>query len=159
MGFILPWMNNQHEHFAKDAGVPDLSFIYQPEDLFRMADSYGEEGRREYVNSRLTFDLIFPIAYTYFNVTTLGFVLNQGMLGGRKMKILLLLPIMAMIFDLLENTFSSLVMLTHPERILWISQSGVYATMMKWIFVGLAFGLALISLVLTVLRAIRNSNK
>lgn len=63
--FILPQESAKSEAFGLMESI-DTSFIYTADDLYRIAESYGEEGRAFYIRQRFTFDLIWPIAYTQF---------------------------------------------------------------------------------------------
>lgn len=40
------------EQDTGSAKSPDTSLFYTPADLYRMAEAYGEEGRRAYVRAR-----------------------------------------------------------------------------------------------------------
>ena len=42
---------------GEDIGSPDLSIYYSADDLYRMAEAYGADGRLEYIRVRFTFDV------------------------------------------------------------------------------------------------------
>ena len=42
MVFVLPGQASQADEAANDAGTPDLSFIYTANELYGMAELYGE---------------------------------------------------------------------------------------------------------------------
>ena len=60
------------EIYAEEVGTPDLSLYYSPNELYRMADAYGVSGRAEYIRVRFTFDLIWPLIYTFTLVTVIS---------------------------------------------------------------------------------------
>jgi hypothetical protein len=41
---VLPRQSATAEEVAGDAGSPDMSFYYSADDLYRMAEAYGEQG-------------------------------------------------------------------------------------------------------------------
>lgn len=52
---VLPWISN---YSAVSIGVsesPDMSIIYTSDDMYRIADLYGVEGRKTYIFLRWTF--------------------------------------------------------------------------------------------------------
>jgi hypothetical protein len=70
-GLVLPGQAVSAETYSGNAGSPDLSFYYSAKDLYHMAEVYGEQGRGAYVRARFTFDLIWPLVYTFFLCTAI----------------------------------------------------------------------------------------
>ena len=52
---VLPGQAAQAEDSSGGAATPDLSFVYSVNDLYEMAELYGEMGRSDYVKARFTF--------------------------------------------------------------------------------------------------------
>ena len=44
MVIILPAQAREANSLSQDAGSPDMSFFYTPEELYNMAEVYGEQG-------------------------------------------------------------------------------------------------------------------
>ncbi|HEY0601500.1 MAG TPA: hypothetical protein VGD58_01255, partial [Herpetosiphonaceae bacterium] len=66
LGLVLP---SQAARARQNTGVdesPDSSFVYSSDDLYRVAELYGPEGRAAYIRARFTFDVIWPLVYTAF---------------------------------------------------------------------------------------------
>ncbi len=64
VGFMLIVLPQQAAKSESQTGVsasPDTSLIYSADDLYQMAETYGEQGRKAYVQARFTFDLIWPL--------------------------------------------------------------------------------------------------
>ena len=69
---VLPQQARLADGSSGGAGSPDLSLWYSADDLYAMAESYGEAGRDAYVRARFTFDLVWPVVYTLFLATSIG---------------------------------------------------------------------------------------
>lgn len=135
MIFVLPNQSTKAEQYAQGSGSPDTSFYYTPEQLFELAETYGEDGRQAYVQARFSFDLVFPMVYGLFLVTTISWLGGGVFVPGSLWRSLNLVPVVAVIFDLLENTFTSMVMLGYPEKHFTIAQLASVFTGLKWVFV------------------------
>jgi len=136
---VLPDQAAKAEEYSQGSGSPDTSFFYTPDRLFELAEQYGEEGRKAYVRARFTFDLIFPLVYGVFLVTTIGWILKITTPPGSSWQRFALIPIIGVIFDLLENISTSLVMIGYPERRMVAAQLAPIFTLIKWVFVNGSF--------------------
>ena len=58
---VLPAQSAQAEAQFAGVGSPDTSFWYTPDDLYRMAEAYGAQGRPAYNRARFTFDIAWPL--------------------------------------------------------------------------------------------------
>jgi len=117
--------------------IPDLSFWYTPEQLYKTAESYGENGRLEYVKMHAGFDLIWPMVYVGFLTVSLSWIYKKYP-GGGKASRLNLIPIFAGVFDYLENLLTSIVMLQFPGHSRGISFLAPITTSTKWVLVYLS---------------------
>ncbi len=158
MAFVLPSQSAKAEQYAQGSGSPDTSFYYSPEQLFTMAEVYGAEGRQAYVQARFSFDLVFPMVYGLFLVTTISWLVGNGVDLASRWRNLTLVPILGVIFDLLENTFTSLVMLGYPGRRLIAAQLASVFTLLKWIFVYGSFFVLVIVLIIWVYKKFKNGS-
>ncbi len=143
---VLPNQAAQAEAQSGGADTPDLSFYYSPEELYQMAEAYGEQGRQEYIRARFTFDLFWPIVYTLFLVTSISWLTRRGFSTNSIWQRANLVPIWAMIFDYLENISTSLVMFRFPVQTPIIDFLAPIFTSIKWILVGGSFVLLLIAI-------------
>ena len=110
----LPGQNAIAEKYSGGAGSPDTSLFYTGNELYHLAGAYGAEGRAAFIHARWTFDLAFPLVYTFFLVTAVSWLLNKTFSQGSKWRLLNLVPLAAMLLDFLENTMTSLVMARYP---------------------------------------------
>lgn len=138
MILVLPRVSSYTEGVTGSSSSPDTSLIYSSDDLFDLAEAYGEEGRNAYIVLRLTFDVIWPIVYFMFLASLTG-VLIQKLNIKEKYKYLILLPLFGLIFDYLENITSVVVMFKYPTEMLFFANVAPVMTLTKWIFIGVGF--------------------
>lgn len=139
LAVILPAQKAKTEAYAGDAGSVDRSFFPQPAEVYKMAEAYGEEGRAAYIKARYTFDVIWPLAYTFFMVAVITFAMKKIFGTGSRWIHLNLLPVGGMLFDLVENTFAIVVMASHPERMDVVVYVMATATAIKWSLIYIGF--------------------
>jgi hypothetical protein len=152
---ILPGQSAAAEEYSADVGSPDLSFFYSAEELYRMAEVYGEEGREAYIRARFTFDLLWPIVYTLFLSTAISWSFVRAVPTYSGLRSVNLVPILAMVFDYLENISTSLVMWRYPEKIVGVAAIAPIFTLVKWTLLTVA----ILSLILGVVYSIRRRFK
>ena len=138
---VLPGQSQKAEKISGEAGSPDTSFFYSPADLARMAEAYGEQGREAYLQARFTFDLIFPIVYTFFLATSVSWVFGKSFPASSRWQLANLVPLLGMLCDYLENITASFVMLRYPAPTPLAAALAPVFTLLKWSFIGLSFGL------------------
>jgi hypothetical protein len=131
---VLPRQASMAEKTAAGAGSPDMSFSYSTRDLYRMAEAYGEEGRAAYVSARFTFDLIWPVVYTFFLATSISWLYRSTTPEGllRRSNVV---PVLGAAFDYLENISTSLVMMRYPKPTAFVDQLAPAFTLIKWVLV------------------------
>ena len=150
MILVLPYMASLSEAQTGSQESPDTSFFYTDEDLYRMAQEYGEAGRQAYVRVRWSFDVIWPLVYCIFLATGISWLTRRAMPSGSKWQRANLVPLLAAFFDFLENLFASVVMSRYPNPTIILAALTPWMTVIKWILVGasvvllLAFGLLLV---------------
>ncbi|MDG5760637.1 hypothetical protein QA600_14970 [Natronococcus sp. A-GB1] len=134
---ILPEEASRNAAYFGDAPTPDGSFIYSASDLYDMANAYGEDGRRYYIRSRFTFDVVWPLAYGWFLWAGIAYF---GQAAERpQVRYTVLLPILAVLLDFMENTSASIVMALYPDRAPVLAHLVPVFTFAKWVVIGLSF--------------------
>ncbi len=150
---FLPGQTKIAETYSAGLSSPDTSLFYTPADLYHMAEAYGSEGRAAYVQARWTFDLAFPIIYTSFLVISISWVEKQVLLEeDNDFRTGNLLPLFAMLFDLLENTCTTLVFMHYPTYSFFLSMLAPFFTLMKWICVSSSFLFLIIMMIWSMVR-------
>jgi hypothetical protein len=156
---VLPGQASRAEEDTRDAGSPDMSFYYTADDLYQMAETYGEEGRRAYVRARFTFDVIWPLVYTLFLGTGISWVYHWTFTPGSLWQHANLVPLLGALFDYLENVSTSLVMIRYPNPTAVVDVLAAVFTMVKWIFVSGSFVLLLVGLVIGIRQWMRRRHR
>jgi hypothetical protein len=159
IGFILP---GQGSRAKVDTGIdrsPDMSFFYSANDLYEIAQAYGEGGRAAYIKARFTFDLIWPLVYMVFLTTTISWIYHQAFKPNSFWQLANLVPVFGMFFDYLENIATSTVMARYPTPTIVVDQLAPVLTLLKWVFVGGSFVLLLIGLVVGTFRWMKAKDK
>jgi hypothetical protein len=134
-GLVLPGQAASAETYSGNAGSPDLSFYYSAQDLYHIAEVYGEQGRGAYVRARFTFDLIWPLVYTFFLCTAISWVYARAFTANSLWRGANLVPVLAMLVDYLENISTSLVMLRYPHPTIVVGSLAPLFTTLKWVLV------------------------
>ena len=155
---VMPGQAAQADQVSAGAGTPDLSLTYSAADLYSWAEAYGPEGRAAYVHARLTFDVVWPLVYTFFLVTALSWLSRRGFDPASRWQRINLVPILAALFDFLENAATSLVMLRFPDPTPVVAELAPVFTLVKWLLVGGAFVLLLVALGAALWRRLRKTN-
>jgi len=152
---VLPGQSARGQSQGLDTGSPDLSIYYSAERLYEMAGAYGEQGRADYVRVRFTFDLIWPLVYTFFLTITISWVYKWLFTSQNPWQRVNLLPLLGMTCDYLENISTSLVIYRYPAQtqiIDWLA--GVFTTM-KWLLIGGSIVVLVIGIIIAIRRWIR----
>ena len=136
---VLPQQATKAEKETGSPDSPDMSFFYSPSDLYEMAEAYGEQGRKAYVEARFTFDLIWPLVYTLFLATAISWVFGRAFAPESPWQRANLAPLLAAILDYLENLSTSLVMLRFPDQTPLVDLLAPVFTALKWSFLGASF--------------------
>lgn len=148
--FVLPAQADQAQTYSAQTGSPDTSFFYSRQQLFDMAEDYGEAGRQAYVQARFSFDLIFPLVYTFFLITSISWLLRRSAQKQSIDRRVNLLPAGALILDVLENICAAAVMAAYPTRLPVFAWLATVFTPLKWLMVGINFLLLLVIFILFV---------
>lgn len=129
---VLPWEAHRFQQMTGSSVSPDTSFFYSTTQLYQMAEDYGPMGRAYYVHSRFGFDIVWPLVYLSFLVSSISFFFASGEIKY-PWSLVNLLPLGGFGFDLLENGAASLVMIYYPQSIPIIPSLAPIFTFWKWI--------------------------
>jgi hypothetical protein len=144
---VLPQQSNLATSYGLKESV-DTSWFYNAKELYRIAESYGSIGRQFYIYQRWTFDLIWPFVYFSF-IFSLSALLYKSIGLSKTNRWILSFIYLGIVFDFLENTMVTLVMIRYPSSTFIIADFAGTATSLKWIFIGLGF---LILILLSILK-------
>jgi hypothetical protein len=147
---VLPKQASSAELSTGNERSPDMSFYYTGDDLYQLAQAYGEEGRAAYIQARFTFDLIWPLVYMVFLTTVISWLFRKEFASESILQLSNLVPLLGMIFDYLENIATSVVMARYPAQTMVIAAFAPIFTMIKWMLVGGSLLLLLVGIVVGV---------
>lgn len=143
----LPGQSSLSEDYSQGAGSPDTSLFYSGSEIYQMAGEYGEEGRTAYLTARWTFDLAFPLIYTGFLITSISWMFCKILKSESRWRLLNLVPVLAMVSDLLENSMSSLVFGMYPVHSFGEILAPIF-TPVKWLLVVSSFFLLILGVIM-----------
>ncbi len=138
---VLPRQAASADAATGGAGAPDTAFFYSAEDLYAFAEAYGPDGRAAYVRARFTFDVAWPAVYTFFLATALSWLGRRAFAPVGPWGQVNLVPLLAALFDLLENASTSLVMARYPALTPGVATVAPFFSSVKWLFVAGSFAL------------------
>lgn len=136
---VLPKQTTEANKSNADLGTPDLSIFYTPDELYRMAEAYGEAGRQAFIQVRLTFDVVWPLIYLLFLSTSISWLLLNSLPPDSRFLRVNLLPLLATLLDYLENFSNILIMSRYPMHTIIIEWLAPIFTLLKWMMVGASF--------------------
>lgn len=140
---VLPRQSASEGADSGETRSPDLSFYYTGNELNLMAEAYGETGRKAYVRARFSFDIIWPLVYTFFLCTSISWLAKRGFPVESPWQQTNLVPIFGSLFDILENVSTSAVMINYPRILPITAGLAGFFTLVKWMLVGGSFLLLL----------------
>jgi len=126
------------DDYAGDVGTIDLSFFPLPDQVYNMAEVYGEDGRHEYIVTRVSLDIVWPLAYTFFVVSVITFCFRHVHGSDSRLVHFNLSALSVLVFDFIENGLAAIVMSAYPDRLDGIVYIMATATATKWIMMGIA---------------------
>jgi hypothetical protein len=151
--FMLTVLPSEAEKSSQITGAgqsPDTSFYYSKAELYQMAEAYGLEGRLYYLDSRISFDIIWPLVYTFFLLNAISWLLDKTILDGSKVRLLNLVPLAALLMDYLENITNMVIMFRYPQPTDILASLAGVITSLKWVMIGSSFLIMIFALLLWV---------
>lgn len=136
---VLPAQAEAGAFYTVRYAAPDTSVWYVPDDLYAAAEAWGRGGRAAYVHARVTFDVIWPVVYGTFLLTTLAWVWARGTASGSRWRGVALLPVGAVTLDYAENICTATVMARYPARTPVLAELAPLFTAGKWITLSASF--------------------
>ncbi len=140
-------------------GSPDTLVLYSHKKLYQIASAYGVNGRLMYIETRIKYDVAWPIIYTLFFITSISWFGRNILSPDSKAGYANILPVFAALFDFSENISVSLVMYLFPEKEIVLSNIASYSTFLKWLFVSSSMAVLFIFVFLFTWKQIKNLAK
>ncbi|GAB3643744.1 hypothetical protein [Spirosoma arcticum] len=143
-GYLLPQAEQRMNALAgKALGPIDLTFGINPERTLRMVADYGPAGRAYYATTEMTLDVAYPLIYSLLFAVLLTMLYRTAPALHR----IQLLPVAALLLDLLENAMIVTLLNTYPDQSQLVAMVCEVAKLLKWVVAGLLLALVLAGLV------------
>jgi len=136
---VLPWQAGIAAEYGEGVGSPDTSLWYSADGLYELAEAYGDDGRAAYVRARVTFDVVWPLVYAAMLALALGWLLRRATAPLARLRVVVLLPIAALLADYAENACTAIVMARWPSTTDLLATLAPVFTAAKWTLLGAAF--------------------
>jgi hypothetical protein len=162
--FTFAWRNETLKtlsgNFTLENGKPtlDSDCFYTAEKAYDLFNKLGDDGRLFYAWTEITLDLIFPVLYTLFLSLLLIFIFRK-LSNFKFQRALVLLPLMAMLFDFCENALIAFLLFAYPKKYIWIAVVASLSTKLKWIFVFASLAAIFYGLIRLVIRYLGKGGK
>lgn len=150
---VLPLMQNAIVESTGDTITPDSSHFVQADELETLSSCYGPDGRFTYVWTRWTYDLLWPLLYLQFLLVYISFLSSS--LSIKMRKVMMAIPLVAVLLDILENSFFSLYMIQFDRNIAFFRNAGCLISAGKWVVIFIAFALILVVFLLKIINKIK----
>jgi hypothetical protein len=152
---VLPAQAAAGTFYTSLAPAPDTQRWYAAEDLYTAAEAWGEAGRAAYVRARVTFDVVWPLAYGIFLVTGLTWAWARATAPGSRWRRIALLPVLVVLLDYAENVCTATVVARYPARTALLADLAPVFTAAKWFTLSASFLLLGVGLVAAAVVAVR----
>ena len=141
---ILPDQGEKAAQYIPENGSFDTAFYYSPQSVSQKIAAYGDAGRRAYIRNRWTFDLVYPFVYGIFLFSSISFSIRRLKWKILQKNIWAIIPLIAVLFDFMENSFVSILMYRYPVQMDSLTYGASIATQIKWLFAYASVALAII---------------
>jgi hypothetical protein len=155
IAYVLPNVSEATKLATGSERSPDTSFFYTADDVYEIAKEYGPKGRSYYIKSRLTFDVVWPIAYGLFLTAALSRLLSKVSNRLKWLVMLNLLPILGVALDYLENFATATAMYVYPKTI-FLAGLAPYFTVLKWLCLYASFGIVFIGILIMLILKLKS---
>lgn len=118
------------QEMTSGIGILDAEINYTAETAYQMLSDMGQGGRGAYLRMMLIWDFVHPLSLCLFSVAAILFFFRDRSLA----KLLISVPILALVFDCAENGLIISMLLQYPDRLpLAVSVANVL-TILKLVF-------------------------
>ncbi len=98
-------------------GILDLQNFYTSDQAYHVLEQQGEIGRQFYVRLLTNVDSFFPLVTALFAMFLITFLFKQWLSTDSKWRYLSLVPVVAAIFDYMENICILKMIARYPDKL------------------------------------------
>ncbi len=121
-----------------DEAAFDTSLQYSPDEVQGKYDWYTEAQRNLYIRNAFTFDIAFPVLYVFVLLAACAFFIKR-LNAGRLLALVYLVPFLAGLVDMAENSTISWIMAHGVSRTSAVLASVL--TQVKWVLLYASIGI------------------
>ena len=118
-----------------NAGILDIKYYYTARQAYEIISNYSLAERQQYAITAMTIDILYPIVYSLFLTALSLFLIGRLAIRSRIIIRLSYISMGAAVFDLLENTSLTIMMLNYPVKLNSLANIAGYFTAAKWTLV------------------------
>jgi len=138
LGVVMPAQSEQSQAYAGDWGAPDRQLFYTPDELYTQIATWGEAGRRDYVDFRLGLDIAWALTYAGFLAIAISLAARRAFPPGDRRRWLNLVPLLPLACDLTENALGIVLVANYTKRLDALAWLAAALTAAKWLLVASA---------------------
>lgn len=151
--FIFPYRTKELKATSGESNPTlDSDFFYTPREAYELFGKLKPSGRRLYLWTEITADLIYPVIYSLL-LSLLIIYIFRKFSGIKLQQALATLPLTAMLFDYCENVLIAIMLFAYPQERLGTAYAAGLFTKLKWIFVSASLAAILFGLVYVAFRS------
>ena len=144
-GYLLPQAEQRINALTgKALGPIDLTAGFNPERTLRMVADYGPAGRSYYATIETTLDVLYPLVYALLFAVMLTMLYRRAPV--QVLHRIQLLPVAALLLDLLENATIVFLLRTYPDQSQLVATVCEGVKLLKWVVAGLLIALVIVGL-------------
>lgn len=148
LNVLLPVMSNASGNIT----TPDSDFFYNSIRLKEIGETYSHADVLAYTKTRFTYDLLWPLIYGFYMVSTIAYMTNSWK-NVSLLKLLYTLPFIAVFFDFIENILCSLYFLEIAQELAGFLAP--IASRLKWLTILLILFIQAILIIISLLKSIK----
>jgi hypothetical protein len=153
-GIVLPWVNGELKSISNGITEADLPFSYSTEQIYTIFKSYGSQGREWNTLMQFTIYAVYPLVNAILISLLILKVYGRLALKESFIKVLFLLPAVALLADYIENMSLVLMLVNYPYKLEMVSRLANVCTQAKWILLLMSIALTIIGFMLLLIRYI-----
>ena len=137
--------------------ILDTRFGFSPGEAHEALTAYGSSGRQAYLRMLWLADSLYPLVYGMLLILSASYFLDRGLRPGSPFRLFNLAAIDAVIFDLIENTGITGLLLRYPDAPDSLARLASVAGILKWLAIAISLAFIIVGIMGWVFRS-RNDN-
>ena len=153
---ILPFFMDK---IGTDKKLLDLMFGFSAETAYKTISSLGQDSRIWYAWFLATADMIYPLVYSIFLSIGISVNLKNVIDKDSKWRLINLLPALAFLGDISENTNILIMLKNYPASIDLSAHFASFSGMIKWVAIVISMATIVVGVTMNIARKIKERKK